>query len=103
MVIARRLVQLIVARCGRARPARACTPGWSLLFSLVAVAPAIIVAVFSVVLPAARASRPGSASAISGALDNSLDVAQAYLEEHKEEIRADALAMAADLNREGPA
>ena len=32
-----------------------------------------------------------------------MSVAQAYLEEHKEVIRADALAMAADLNRDGPA
>ena len=32
-----------------------------------------------------------------------MNVAQAYLEEHKEVIRADALAMAADLNREGAA
>ena len=37
---------------------------------------------------------------VRNALDNSLAVAQAYLQEHKENIRADALAMAADLNRE---
>src|SRR5918994_871642 len=73
-----------------------------LLLLLGAVAPAIIVAVFSVAflhfgLEAWFSER------ISGALTNSLNVAQAYLEEHKEVIRADALLMAADLNREGPA
>ena len=72
------------------------------LFSVVAVAPAIVVAVFSVMflhygLEAWFSER------ISGALSNSMNVAQAYVEEHKEVIRADALAMAADLNRDGPA
>jgi two-component system nitrogen regulation sensor histidine kinase NtrY len=100
-VVARGLVQLIVARrqglAGSRLHARLVA-----MFSLVAVAPAIIVAVFSVAflhfgLEAWFSER------ISGALTNSLNVAQAYLEEHKEVIRADALAMAADLNREAPA
>lgn len=100
-VVARRLVQLIVARrqglAGSRLHARLVA-----MFSLVAVAPAIVVAVFSVAflhygLEAWFSER------INNALINSLNVAQAYLEEHKEVIRADALAMAADLNREGPA
>ena len=72
------------------------------LFSLVAVAPAIVVAVFSVMFLhyglEAWFSQP-----VSNALTNSLNVAQAYLDEHRDNIRADALAMADDLNREGPA
>ena len=101
VVVARGLVQLIVARrqglAGSRLHARLVA-----MFSLVAVAPAIIVAVFSVAflhfgLEAWFSER------ISGALRNSMNVAQAYLEEHKEVIRADALAMAADLNREGAA
>jgi two-component system nitrogen regulation sensor histidine kinase NtrY len=101
VVVARGLVQLIMARrqglAGSRLHARLVA-----MFSLVAVAPAIVVAVFSVLflhfgLEAWFSER------ISGALTNSLNVAQAYLEEHKEVIRADALAMAADLNREGPA
>jgi two-component system nitrogen regulation sensor histidine kinase NtrY len=100
-VVARRLVQLIVARrqglAGSRLHARLVA-----MFGLVAVAPAIVVAVFSVAflhygLEAWFSQR------ISNALDNSWNVAEAYLEEHKEVIRADALAMAADLNREGPA
>ena len=100
-VVARRLVQLIVARrqglAGSRLHARLVA-----MFGLVAVAPAIVVAVFSVAflhygLEAWFSQR------ISNALGNSWNVAEAYLEEHKEVIRADALAMAADLNREGPA
>jgi two-component system, NtrC family, nitrogen regulation sensor histidine kinase NtrY len=100
VIVVRRLTQLIVARwqglAGSRLHARMVA-----LFSLVAVAPAIVVAVFSVMflhygLEAWFSKR------ISGALTNSLNVAQAYLEEHKEVIRADALAMANDLNRVGP-
>jgi two-component system, NtrC family, nitrogen regulation sensor histidine kinase NtrY len=99
-VVARRLVQLIVARrqglAGSRLHARLVA-----MFGLVAVAPAIVVAVFSVAflhygLEAWFSQR------ISNALTSSWNVAQAYLDEHKEVIRADALAMAADLNREGP-
>ncbi|HET6521502.1 MAG TPA: PAS domain-containing sensor histidine kinase [Geminicoccaceae bacterium] len=99
-VVARRLVQLVVAR-------RQGSAGSHLhvrlvaLFSVVAVAPAIVVAVFSVVflnvgLEAWFSER------VRDALTNSLAVARSYLDEHREVIRADALAMAADLNREGP-
>jgi two-component system, NtrC family, nitrogen regulation sensor histidine kinase NtrY len=100
VLVARRLVQLIVARrqglAGSRLHARLVA-----LFSLVAVAPAIIVAVFSVAF-LHFGLETWFSERISGALTNSLNVAQAYLEEHKEIIRADALAMAADLNREGP-
>ena len=91
-VVARRLVQLILARWEGSAGSRlhARLVG---LFSLVAIAPAIVVAVFAVVflhygLEAWFSER------IRGALDNSLNVAEAYLEEHREVIRADALAMA---------
>jgi two-component system nitrogen regulation sensor histidine kinase NtrY len=101
VLVARRLVQLVMARWQGSAGSRlhARLVG---LFSLVAVAPAIVVAVFSVGflhygLEAWFNER------INDALTNSLNVAQSYLEEHKEVIRADALAMAADLNREGPA
>jgi len=100
-VVARRLVQLVLARrqgsAGSRLHARLVA-----LFSVVAVAPAIVVAIFSVMflhygLEAWFNER------VSKALSNSLNVAQAYLDEHKDIIRADALAMANDLNREGPA
>ena len=70
-----------------------------LLFSGVAVTPAIIVVIFSVFFLSSGLENWFS-ERVRNALDNSLAVAQAYLQEHKENIRADALAMAADLNRE---
>jgi two-component system nitrogen regulation sensor histidine kinase NtrY len=69
------------------------------LFSLVAVTPAIIVAVFSFFFLNSGLEAWFS-DRIRTALENSLAVAEAYLNEHQEIIRADALAMAADLNRE---
>ena len=101
VLVARRLAQLVVARWHNSAGSRlhARLVG---LFSLVAVAPAIMVAVFAIGflhygLEAWFSER------ISNALTNSLNVARSYLDEHKEVIRADALAMAADLDREGPA
>lgn len=100
VVVARRLVQIILARrqgsVGSRLHARLVA-----LFSIVAVAPAIVVAVFAVMflhygLEAWFSER------VSKALTNSLNVAQSYLEEHKDVIGADALAMAADINREAP-
>ncbi|MGI9449970.1 MAG: histidine kinase dimerization/phospho-acceptor domain-containing protein, partial [Geminicoccaceae bacterium] len=98
VIVARRLVQIILARrqgsVGSRLHARLVT-----LFSIVAVTPAIVVAVFAVTflhygLEAWFSER------VSKALTNSLNVAQSYLEEHKDVIGADALAMAADINRE---
>ncbi|HEX3208179.1 MAG TPA: PAS domain-containing sensor histidine kinase [Geminicoccaceae bacterium] len=99
-LVARRLVQLIMARWQGSAGSRlhARLVG---LFSVVAVAPAIVVAVFSVGY-LHYGLEAWFNKQISDALTNSLNVAQSYLEEHKEVIRADALAMAADLNREGP-
>ncbi len=71
------------------------------MFSFVAVAPAIVVAVFSFLFfdlgVQAWFSDP-----VRTALSDSLIVAKAYTNEHRQLIRADALAMAADLNREAP-
>ncbi len=68
------------------------------LFGLVSVVPAIIVAIASVIF-----FNFGLQSWLSGqvrtALEQSVAVAEAYLYEHKQNIRADVLAMAKDLNR----
>jgi two-component system nitrogen regulation sensor histidine kinase NtrY len=99
-VIARRLIRLWLER-------RQGSAGSRLhmrlvaVFGLLATAPAVIVSIFSVVFLSAGLEQWFS-SRINAALQNSLEVAQAYLEEHREVIRADALAMAADLEREGP-
>jgi two-component system nitrogen regulation sensor histidine kinase NtrY len=100
VLIARRLVILWVAR-------RRGTAGSRLhvrlaaLFSLVAVTPTIIVALFSVILFDFGLQGWFSKN-VSTAVKESLAVAQAYLEEHRQTISADALAMAQDLNRGGP-
>ncbi len=98
VVIARRLVTLFFALRQGSAGSRLHTR-LVLLFSGVAVTPAIIVVIFSVFFLSTGLENWFS-QRVKNALDNSLAVAQAYLQEHKENIRADALAMAADLNRE---
>jgi two-component system nitrogen regulation sensor histidine kinase NtrY len=98
VVIARRLVQLVLQLRQGSAGSRLHTR-LVLLFSGVAVTPAIIVAVFSVFFLSSGLENWFS-ERIRNALENSMNVAEAYLQEHKENIRADALAMAADLNRE---
>lgn len=70
-----------------------------LMFSLACSIPTIIVTVFSVLF-----FNIGIESwfdhRVSTAIEESVAVAEAYLSEHKEVIRADVLAMANDLNRE---
>ena len=68
------------------------------LFSVVAVAPAIIVAVFSVLFLNIGLESWFS-ERVRTALDASLAVAEAYIEEHRKNIRGDALALANDINR----
>jgi len=72
------------------------------LFGFVSVVPAIIVALASIVF-----FNFGMQSWLSGqvrtVLEESVAVAEAYLHEHKQNIRADALAMAQDLSRDAAA
>jgi two-component system nitrogen regulation sensor histidine kinase NtrY len=70
------------------------------MFSVVAVTPAIVVAVFSAALIHYGVEQWFN-KRVSTALDESLAVANAYLEEHQEIVVGDALAMANDINREG--
>lgn len=69
------------------------------MFSLVAIVPAIIVSVFSVLF-----FNQGLTSwfdnKVQTALEESVLVAEAYTEEHRENLRRDAIAMANDLNSE---
>jgi two-component system nitrogen regulation sensor histidine kinase NtrY len=72
-----------------------------MMFSLVAVLPTIIMAVFSTVF-FNFGIQSWFNERVSTALNSSVAVADLYLAEHKEIIRADALAMANDINRHGP-
>ena len=69
------------------------------LFSLIAVTPTIIVAVFSYLF-FSFGIETWFSERVRTALSESQAVAEAYLHEHQQVIRADVLAMASDLNRE---
>lgn len=69
-----------------------------LLFSLVAISPTIIVSIFSALF-FNLGIQTWFNDRVQTAVNESLAVAEAYLAEHKDNIRADALAMANDLNQ----
>ncbi|MEQ8745314.1 PAS domain-containing sensor histidine kinase [Pyruvatibacter sp.] len=99
-LIAYRLVRLWIAR-------RAGSAGARLhvrlvgMFSFVAVMPAIIVAVFAATT-LDRSLDSWFSERTRTIIDNASTVAEAYFNEHRQVLRADALAMAADLNRYAP-
>ncbi|MFB9354846.1 sensor histidine kinase NtrY-like [Sneathiella chinensis] len=68
------------------------------LFSLIAVAPAIMVAVFSALFFNIYFQKHFS-DPVNTAVSESLVVADSYIKEHINNIQADVLAMAADINR----
>ncbi|HUA56286.1 MAG TPA: PAS domain-containing sensor histidine kinase [Candidatus Sulfotelmatobacter sp.] len=70
------------------------------LFAVVAVTPAIVVAIFSALF-LNRGLQGWFNERISAAVSNSAAVAEAYLHEHQQAIRADILVVAAALNRDG--
>ena len=70
------------------------------LFSLVAVAPAIVIATFSVIL-FDFGLQGWFSDRVRTAVEESFAVAQAYLDEHRQTISADVRAVAQDLNRQG--
>ena len=72
------------------------------LFSLIAVLPTIIVAVFSYLFFSFGVEAWFSEK-VRTAISESVAVADAYLKEHVQTIRADAMTMAADLNRNASA
>lgn len=69
------------------------------MFAALAVAPALLVAMFAAIFFYFGVEAWFSQH-VRTSLNESLEVAQAYLEEHKQVLRADALAMANDLNRQ---
>jgi two-component system, NtrC family, nitrogen regulation sensor histidine kinase NtrY len=70
------------------------------VFSLLAVMPAVIVSIFAAAF-FYLGMQAWFSERVKTAVDESLAVSRAYLEEHQQNIRADALAMASDINREG--
>jgi two-component system nitrogen regulation sensor histidine kinase NtrY len=99
-VLARRLVALWAERRSGLAGARL-HARMVLLFSLTAVTPTIIVAVFTTLFLNYGIDTWFSAR-VSTAVNDSLLVAQAYLQEHQQRLGDEALAMASDLQRQGP-
>ncbi len=72
-----------------------------ILFGLVAITPAIVVAVFSLLF-FGLGIESWFSDRVRMALDGANVVAESYLKEHRENIRNAVVAMAEDINREGP-
>ena len=100
IVIARRLYRVWQAHRGGRAGSRLHTR-IIMMFSLVALTPAILVAAFSWTF-LNYGFQSWFNERVNTALGASRAVAQAYLHEHRQNIRGDALAMANDLNREAP-
>jgi two-component system nitrogen regulation sensor histidine kinase NtrY len=96
LIVARRIVALWVQR-RQGRAGARLHVKFVTWFSLVAVVPAILVALFSIGFFYLGVESWFS-DRVRTAVDESVVVASAYLEEHKQAIRGDILAMASDLN-----
>ncbi len=72
-----------------------------LWFCLMAVTPAILVAVFSALF-LSRGMETWFSDQVRTAVKDSLIVARAYLQEHQQAVGSEVLAMASDLRSEGP-
>ena len=97
-IILRRLVLLFVAR-RRGSAGSRLHSRLVALFSILAVAPAIIVAVFSALFFNLGVESWFS-DRVRTAVDESVQVAEAYVDEHRKTIVADAQAMAIDVSRQ---
>jgi len=98
-VVARRIVQIWAQR-RRGSAGAKLHVRLVVLFSSLAVLPAVVVAGFSVVF-FDLGLQSWFSDRVRSALSESLAVAEAYLNEHRNAIRGDAIAMAADISREG--
>ncbi|MBB4284712.1 sensor histidine kinase NtrY-like [Roseospira goensis] len=98
LLVARRLVKVWAARRSGGAGSRLHVR-MVVLFGVVAVTPAILTSVFSILVFQVGVQGWFS-TRVSTALDESREVAQAYLTEHQQAIAGDVLAMANDLNRD---
>jgi two-component system nitrogen regulation sensor histidine kinase NtrY len=97
-VVARQVVSLVLRRRRGAAGSRLHVRLVA-IFAALAIVPAITVALFSALFFNYGVDAWFS-QRVRTVVDESLAVAKAYLDEHQQAIRADALAMASDLNRE---
>jgi two-component system, NtrC family, nitrogen regulation sensor histidine kinase NtrY len=99
-VVARQLVRLWMERRRGSAGSRLHTRMVA-LFSLVAIIPAIVMAVFSLLF-FNLGVQAWFSNRVTTAVDASVAVAEAYITEHRKVVQSEILAMAADLNREAP-
>ncbi len=100
-VVARKLITVWVER-RRGRGGAGLHVRFAVLFSAVAVTPAVLVVAFSAIF--LNVGIQGwFGERVSTALNASTTVARAYLQEHRNTIRGDALAIAAELNNNAAA
>lgn len=97
-IISRRFVKLIVERKKGSVGSRLQTR-IVVMFSIVAIIPTIIMTVFSAIF-LNYGIQSWFNQRVSAAIEGSVAIADAYLEEHKKIIKADVLGAASDLNRE---
>ena len=100
VVVARRLVALWAER-RRGSAGSKLHSRLVAMFSIAAITPAILVGVFSALF-FTLGLEAWFSERVKTALDDSLEVAEAYSEEHRGNIRAHVLAMARDLDLAGP-
>ena len=100
VLVARRLVQLWIAHRAGTRGSKLHVR-LALLFGVVAITPTLLMAIFSALF-FTFGLQSWFSERVRNALNESDAVAQAYLLEHQQLIRGDALAVAADINRQWP-
>ncbi len=100
IVVIRRIVKLWLAR-RRGSAGSRLHSRLSFLFGLVAVAPTIFVLLFSVLF-ISSGIQDWFSERVANTLEAANAAAQGYLKEHQQNIRADVLRVARDLNRDGP-
>lgn len=98
VIISRKLFNLIAERRAGIIGSRLQTR-IVLMFSLVAMVPTIIMVISSAVF-FNYGIQSWFNNKVSAAIDGSVDIAKAYLQEHKEVIGADVIGMANDINRD---
>lgn len=97
-VVARHLVRIWTER-RKGKAGSRLQARFVFIFSMLTATPAIVMAIFSAVF-LYFGVQTWFNERVSTAVKESLEVAQAYLNEHQQVMRADVLAMANDLNRE---
>lgn len=100
VVVIRRIVKLWLAR-RRGSAGSRLHSRLSFLFGLVAVAPTIFVLLFSVLF-ISSGIQDWFSERVGSTLEAANAAAQGYLKEHQQNIRADVLRVARDLNRDAP-